>query len=406
VKVYQVGGAVRDKFLDYPAKDHDYLVTGATIDQMLELGFQQVGKSFPVFLHPESKEEYALARTEKKQGHGYTGFTVDFSPSITLEEDLARRDLTVNAMALDEDGNLHDPFNGKQDLDSRILRHVSDAFIEDPLRVLRVAKFAARYHHLGFSIAPETFALMKRMVADGEVDHLVAERVWQEMESSLTTESPQVFFEVLHECGALKVLFSELDALWGVPNPPKWHPEIDSGIHTMMVLEQACILSNDITVRFAALCHDLGKGVTPPEHWPHHHGHETKGLKLIKAVCKRMKVPNEHRDLALLVSEFHTHCHRVFDLKPETVLKVLNRMDAWRKPQRFAQFLDCCRADLRGRTGFENELYPQADFLHAAYEAAAAIPVQDIVRAGFQGADIKVQLHERRTKAIAELKRL
>ncbi len=404
LKIYQVGGAVRDQLLNYPIKDRDYLVTGATPEEMLAAGYQQVGKSFPVFLHPESKDEYALARTEKKQGQGYTGFSVDFSPTITLEQDLERRDLTINAMAMDENGQLHDPFNGQRDFELKLLRHVSDAFIEDPLRVLRVAKFAARYHHLGFDVASETMTLMQKIVESGEIQHLVQERIWQETESALTTQNPQVYFEVLRECGALAVVLPELNALWGVPNPAKWHPEIDSGIHTMMVLQQAAKLSNDTVVRWAALCHDFGKGVTPESEWPHHHGHEKKGLKLIKAACNRLKVPNEHRDLALIVSEYHTHCHKAFELKAATVVKVFDKTDAWRKPERFAQFLDCCRADLRGRTGFEKEEYPQADYFAEALAVASAIPVQDIIAEGFSGPAIRDQLTKRRIYAIDQIK--
>ncbi len=406
MQVYLVGGAVRDQLLNYPVKDKDYVVTGATIEQMLELGYQQVGQSFPVFLHPTNKQEYALARTERKQGSGYTGFTCEFTPDITLEEDLLRRDLTINAMAMDDDGKIYDPFDGQSDLKNKLLRHVSDAFIEDPLRVLRVARFAARYHHLGFKVAPETLSLMTKIVEAGEVNALVAERVWQETESALKEQNPQVFFEVLRECGALKVIMPELDVLWGVPNPPKWHPEIDTGIHTMLVVKQAQMLSNDLAVRFASLCHDFGKGLTNPENYPHHRGHEKMGLKPIKAFCQRLRVPNEPRDLALLLSEFHTHTHRAFELRPDTLVKLFNKLDAWRKPQRFEQFLICCTADMRGRTGFETAEYKQTDFLRSMFKVANSINIQDIVKAGFQGAEIREQLNQRRVEAIADAKKI
>ena len=406
MQVYLVGGAVRDQLLNYPVKDKDYVVTGATIEQMLELGYQQVGQSFPVFLHPTNKQEYALARTEKKQGSGYTGFTCEFTPDITLEEDLLRRDLTINAMAIDDDGKIYDPFNGQEDLKNKLLRHVSEAFIEDPLRVLRVARFAARYHHFGFKVAPETLSLMTKIVEAGEVNALVAERVWQETESALKEQNPQVFFEVLRECGALKVIMPELDVLWGVPNPPKWHPEIDTGIHTMLVVKQAQMLSNDLAVRFASLCHDFGKGLTNPENYPHHRGHEKMGLKPIKAFCQRLRVPNEPRDLALLLSEFHTHTHRAFELRPDTLVKLFNKLDAWRKPQRFEQFLICCTADMRGRTGFETAEYKQTDFLRNMFKVANSINIQDIVKAGFQGAEIREQLNQRRVEAIADAKKI
>lgn len=392
MQIYLVGGAVRDQLLQYPVKDKDYLVTGATIESMVEAGYQQVGKTFPVFLHPKSQQEYALARKEKKQGSGYTGFSCDFSPEITVEEDLLRRDLTINAMAQSQSGDIIDPFGGQQDLQHRLLRHVSDAFIEDPLRVLRVARFAARYYHLGFTIAPETQQLMKKIVNDGEINALIAERVWQETQSALLEQNPQIYFEVLRECGALKVLIPELDCLWGVPNPEKWHPEIDTGIHTMMVLKQAQQLSKELPVLFASLCHDLGKGLTPKDNWPHHHGHEKLGLKPIKSLCTRLRVPNDCRDLALLDSEFHTHVHKAFELRGDTIIKLFDRLDAWRKAERFEQFLLCCTADMRGRTGFENAAYPQADYLRCVYEHVVTINTKDIVAAGYKGPEIRAQL--------------
>lgn len=403
VQIYLVGGAVRDQLLNYPVKDKDYLVTGATIEQMNALGYQQVGKSFPVFLHPKTNQEYALARTEQKQGAGYTGFICDFSPEITLEQDLIRRDLTINAMAMDEHGNIVDPYNGQQDLKDKILRHVSNAFIEDPLRVLRVARFAARYHHFGFKIADETIKLMKNIVNTGELNHLIPERIWQETQSALMEQSPQVFFEVLKETSALAVIYPEINALWGVPNPPKWHPEVDTGVHTMLVLEQITQLSDQVDTRFAALCHDLGKGITPRELLPRHTGHETSGLSLVKKLCERTKVPNDCRDLALLVCQFHTHCHKAFELKAKTILKLFDQLDVWRKPARFEQFLLACTADLRGRTGFESAEYPQANFLRKAYQAANQVEVQQIIKQGFKGAEIKQQLQLLRVKSIEQM---
>jgi tRNA nucleotidyltransferase (CCA-adding enzyme) len=403
VQIYLVGGAVRDTLLQYPIKDKDYLVTGATIEQMLELGYQQVGKSFPVFLHPETHQEYALARTEKKSGSGYTGFVCDFSTDITVEQDLQRRDLTVNAMAMDSGNNIIDPYNGQQDLQDKLLRHVSGAFSEDPLRVLRVARFAARYHHLGFTIADETLALMSHITKSGELLSLTPERVWQEIQSSLAEQSAQVFFEVLHDVGALAVLLPELDSLWGVPNPAKWHPEIDTGIHTMMVLHQACLLTASLEVRFAALCHDLGKGLSPIDNLPHHHGHEKSGVALVKNICQRLKIPNDFRELAEIMSQFHSHIHRAFELKACTILKVFDKTDAWRKPYRFNQFLIACKADLQGRTGFENKEYPQSEFILDLLQAANKVAVQDIIKSGFSGAEIRVELSKRRIAEIQSL---
>ncbi|ENY73189.1 multifunctional CCA protein [Aeromonas diversa CDC 2478-85] len=404
MRVYLVGGAVRDRLLGLPQGDRDHVVVGATVQQMLDLGYQQVGRDFPVFLHPRTQEEYALARTERKQGHGYTGFVCHAAPDVTLEQDLLRRDLTINAIAEDDDGALVDPYGGQRDLADRVLRHVSPAFSEDPLRVLRVARFAARFHAQGFTIAPETLALMRQMTEAGELAHLTPERVWKEMERVLLGPAPRVFFEVLRECGALKVLLPELEALYGVPAPVKWHPEVDTGLHTMLVLDQACRLSPALPVRFAALCHDLGKGLTPPAFWPSHHGHGQKGLPLIRALCERLRVPNDCRDLALLVSDLHTHIHIAFDLKPATLLKVFDKADAWRRPERFAQLLDACRADFFGRTGFEERVYSQPDYVAEALNAAAAVPVKEIVAAGYQGEAIREQLAKRRLDAIGRIK--
>ncbi len=399
-----MGGAVRDKLLNRNVSDKDWVVVGATIEEMLALGYQQVGKDFPVFLHPKTKEEYALARTERKTSQGYTGFTCYAEPDVTLEQDLLRRDLTINALAETSDGQIIDPFGGQADLANKVIRHVSDAFVEDPLRVLRVARFAARYHEYGFSVADETMKLMQTIAHSGELNHLTPERVWKEMEKALQEVSPAIFFEVLKECGALAIIFPELNCLWGIPNPEKWHPEIDTGVHTMMVLQQAVKLSTDLDVRFAALCHDLGKGLTPEQLWPSHHGHEKKGLKPIAEVCERLRVPNQCKQLALLVSEYHCHTHKAFELKPETILKVFNAIDAWRKPQMLDKFLLCCTADMRGRTGFEESAYPQASFLMQAFEASLTINVKDIIAEGHQGAAIKEQIKRQRILKIKALK--
>ncbi|NTS78157.1 multifunctional CCA addition/repair protein [Catenovulum sp. SM1970] len=403
MKIYLVGGAVRDQLLNLTIKDRDWLVVGSTPEQMLELDYQQVGKDFPVFLHPKSKEEYALARTEKKQGAGYTGFSCYAEPDVTLEQDLMRRDLTINAIAKDEDGNLHDPYQGQQDITNRVLRHVSDAFIEDPLRVLRVARFAARFANLGFTIATETMDLMRKLSQSGELDHLTTERVWQETARALMEQEPQVYFEVLHECGALKVIMPEVDKLWGIPNPEQWHPEIDTGIHTMLVLKQASLLSDELATRFAALCHDLGKGRTPEEKWPAHHGHEKTGVWVIDKMTKRIRVPNDCKALASLVSEFHLHSHKAFELRADTILRMFNRLDVWRKSQRFEQFLLCCEADFRGRTGFEDRDYPQTDFLRACYQAANQVDIKAIVASGVKGPAIKEAVDEQRVNAIKSI---
>ena len=404
MQVFLVGGAVRDTLLGINIKDRDWVVVGATPKQMLDLGYQQVGADFPVFLHPKSKEEYALARTERKTAGGYTGFECYAAPDVTLEDDLKRRDLTINAMAMDEQQQLIDPYHGQRDLAAKQLRHVSDAFIEDPLRVLRVARFAARYHALGFTIAPETLSLMQAICDSGELAYLSAERVWQETARSLTGANPEVYISVLRECNALPIWFSELHVLWGVPNPAKWHPEIDTGVHTIMVLQQAARLSDKLTVRFAALVHDLGKGLTPKDKWPSHPGHETSGLAAINALCDRLKAPNECRELALLVSEYHTHVHKAFELKPSTLLKVLNHCDVWRKPERFADLLLCCEADARGRTGFEERDYPNAAYFWQAYQAALQVDIKAIVASGLKGEAIKQRLNELRTIAIRNFK--
>lgn len=404
MKIYLVGGAVRDGLLKLPVKDKDWVVVGATPQQMLDEGYQQVGKDFPVFLHPQSHEEYALARTERKSGQGYTGFTCYSAPDVTLEQDLLRRDLTINAIAQDENGGLIDPYNGLADIERRLLRHVSPAFNEDPLRVLRVARFAARYAHLNFQIAPETLALMREMTDNGEIAHLTAERVWKETENALTSRNPQVFFAVLRECGALKVLFPEIDALYGVPAPAKWHPEIDTGIHTLMTLSIAAQLSPEVDVRFATLCHDLGKGLTPKEKWPSHHGHGPAGVKLVEQLCARLRVPNEIRDLARLVAEFHDLIHTFPVLQPKTVIKLFDAIDAWRKPLRVEQIALTSEADARGRTGFEGSDYPQGRMLRAAWTAAQSVTNREVIEAGFSGPAIREELTKRRIKAVAAWK--
>ena len=396
MQIYLVGGAVRDRLLHIPVKDRDWVVVGATPEQLLEQGFQQVGADFPVFLHPENHEEHALARTERKSGHGYQGFECHFSPDITLEEDLLRRDLTINAMAQDSSGQLIDPYNGRQDLEDRVLRHVSDAFQEDPLRVLRVARFAARFAPMGFNIAPETRNLMTAMCDNGELEHLVAERVWQETQRALGEARPDVYFDVLRQCGALATWFGELDALFGVPQPPQHHPEIDCGIHSLMSLSAAAELSEETEIRWATLLHDLGKALTPAAEWPRHIGHEKAGLGAIKKLCKRLKAPKDYTNLALLAGQWHTHIHRAFELRGDTLLKVFNQTDAWRKPERFKQLLIAAKADARGRTGHEQEAYPQAGYVWDAFQATKRITARDMMAAGYQGKAIGEALNTAR----------
>jgi tRNA nucleotidyltransferase (CCA-adding enzyme) len=413
--IYLVGGAVRDKLLNRTVKDNDYLVVGATVEQMLSLGFIQVGKDFPVFLHPKTKQEYALARTERKQGKGYTGFACYAAPDVTIEQDLLRRDLTVNAIAMSEDGTLIDPYHGQKDLNNRVLRHVSDAFIEDPLRVLRVARFAARYHNEGFTIADETMVLMTQISLSGELATLSAERVWQEMQRALSEgeefsngQHPEIFFEVLHQCQALKALWPELDILWGVPNPAEWHPEICSGVHTMMVLQQAVLLTadnkNKTAIRFAALCHDLGKGLTADDLLPSHRGHEKSGLPLVEKISKQLKVPTYFKQLALKVCEHHLHCHKAFQLKSSTLLRIFNQLDVWRKPQEFDDFLIACKSDFLGRLGFEHKPYPQEHYLKAAAQAATQVNAKVFVEQGLQGIAIKEAMEKARLQAIKKIK--
>ncbi|ENM5744736.1 multifunctional CCA addition/repair protein [Vibrio mimicus] len=403
MQIYLVGGAVRDQLLQLPVYDRDWVVVGSSPQAMLAAGFQAVGKDFPVFLHPKTKEEHALARTERKTGVGYTGFACHYAPDVTLEEDLLRRDLTINAMAQDELGQVIDPYGGQSDLAAKVIRHVSPAFVEDPLRVLRVARFAAKLAHLGFTVAEETMQLMTDIAQSGELGHLTAERVWQEWHKSLSTNHPEVFLQVLRDCGALAVVLPELDRLFGVPQPEKWHPEIDTGIHTLMVSKQVALLSDSLPVRFAAQVHDLGKGVTPPSEWPSHKLHCHTGLKVIESLCDRIRVPNEFRDLALAVCAQHSNIHRADELKPTTKLKVLGLLDVWRKPERLEQVLLCCEADHRGRLGLEEKPYPQRDIFLRAYQAALSVEVQAVIRDGFQGKQIKEELDKRRIQAISEV---
>ncbi|KAE9540282.1 multifunctional CCA addition/repair protein [Ursidibacter maritimus] len=406
--IYLVGGAVRDQLLGLTVTDRDWLVVGAKPAQLLAEGYHQVGNDFPVFLHPKTKEEYALARTERKNGQGYNGFLCDFSPDITLAEDLLRRDLTINAIAQDLNGNLHDFYGGIDDLEQRVLRHVSPAFSEDPLRVLRVARFAARFHHLGFKIAPETLQLMKEISQSGELDYLTSERVWLETQKAFNTPSPHIYFQTLHHIGALATLFPEVNALFGVPQPEKHHPEIDSGIHTLLVLAQAKKLADKAndpeSVLFAALCHDLGKALTPKEILPHHYGHEYKGIVPTEKLASRLKVPTHTKEFAKLVTEFHTHSHKIMELRPETVIKLFNKLDVWRKPQRFFDFLLVCEADSKGRLGFEQREYPQADYAKQLYSIANQIDVQKVIADGFEKANIKTELDKRRQFAIKQFK--
>ncbi|TKI04910.1 multifunctional CCA addition/repair protein [Martelella alba] len=404
MKKYLVGGAVRDRLLHIPVREKDWVVVGATSEDLLAKGYQQVGRDFPVFLHPHTREEHALARTERKSGQGYTGFTCYAAPDVTLEQDLLRRDLTINAIAENENGELIDPFHGQRDIEQRLLRHVSAAFTEDPLRVLRVARFAARFAHLNFRVAPETLDLMRQITGDGELPLISPERVWKETEKALATRNPQVYFQVLRDCGALASLFPEIDALFGVPAPAKWHPEIDTGIHTLLTLSMAARLTNEVSVRFATLCHDLGKGLTPREQWPHHHGHGPAGVKLVDALCARLRVPNPVRDLARVVAEYHDLIHTVERLTPKTLMKLFAVIDVWRKPERLEQLIIASEADARGRTGFENSPYPQGDYLREAFQVAAAVGNREVIDAGFTGAGIGEEIRQRRQRALTRWK--
>src|SRR3990172_5169824 len=406
MEVYLVGGAVRDKHLGLPVSDRDFVVVGSTPDQMVAQGFKPVGADFPVFLHPQTKEEYALARTERKSGRGYKGFTVYAAPDVTLEDDLRRRDLTINAMAESLDGRLIDPFNGAADLEQKLLRHVSPAFAEDPVRILRVARFAARFAPRGFRVVDETIALMRTMVASGEVDHLVPERVWTELERALGEDRPSRFFEVLRGCGAAAKLFPGPDALHGVPQPPPHHPEIDTGVHVMLVVDMAARLSADTRVRFAALMHDVGKGTTPKDELPRHAGHEARGAVMIEKFCERLRAPNEYRDLAMPVARHHLLCHRLFELRPSTVLDLLESLDAFRRPERVEMFVLACEADARGRTGLEDNPYPQREQLLRAFDAARGVDSAAIAAAAISakktGEAIGEQIREARIQTVRD----
>ncbi|MDH0895856.1 MULTISPECIES: multifunctional CCA addition/repair protein [unclassified Pseudomonas] len=405
MQIYKVGGAVRDRLLGREVSDIDWVVVGATAEAMQAEGYRPVGSDFPVFLHPESGEEYALARTERKSGKGYGGFTFHANPDVTLEEDLIRRDLTINAMAEDEHGQVIDPYGGLRDLQARLLRHVSPAFAEDPLRVLRVARFAARYAPLGFEVADETLALMRQLAESGELQALTPERSWKEISRALMEPRPDVFVQVLRDCGALAELLPEVDALFGVPQPEAHHPEVDTGVHCLMVLRQCAEHGQPLTVRWACLLHDLGKGRTPESEWPRHIAHEARGLKLIDAVNQRCKAPRDCAELALLVGEYHTHGHRALELRPTTLLELLQRFDVYRRPQRFEEFLAACEMDARGRQGLEQRDYPQADYLRGAMQAARAVAVQPLVERGFKGAELGEALKHERLKALKTYKK-
>jgi len=403
MKTFLVGGAVRDSLLNYPVKEKDWVVIGETPESMINQGFQAVGKDFPVFLHPQTHDEYALARTERKTSPGYKGFTVHASPEITLEEDLIRRDLTINAMAMDAQGNIFDPYHGQEDLKNKVFRHVSPAFSEDPVRILRIARFAARYSHLGFTLAEETLALMKLMVSNGETDHLVAERVWAELVKALSEKTPSAFFYTLKQCNALQSIFPEIDQLFGVPQPKKHHPEVDTGVHSLLSLEQACILSPKPEVRLAALLHDLGKAVTDKSNWPSHHGHEKKGLPVLEQLCLRLRIPKTFKTLATQVMTYHTHCHRCFELKATTLTDMLSALGAFKPSNSSANdFVLACEADAKGRTGLETKPYLQSSYLLAAAEAACKIDTTDIVNSDLKGPQIGDAIRKLRITAIKQ----
>ena len=400
MQIYLVGGAVRDHLLNRPILERDYVVVGTTPEHLRAQGYQPVGKDFPVFLHPDTKDEYALARTERKNGHGYQGFEFFTSPEITLEQDLYRRDLTINAMAMDDDGKIYDPYQGQQDLEQRILRHVSDAFLEDPLRVLRVARFAARYHAYGFKIATETLEFMQKISESGELQHLSSERVWKETSRALDEDHAEVYFDVLRQCGALKALFPEIDALFGVPQRPEYHPEVDTGLHTLLSLQQACLNGYPTIVRFAVLCHDLGKALTPAHELPRHIMHEQRGIEPVKQLCKRLKVPTEFQQLALKVCEYHLLCHQLLNLKPGTIWRLLKNLDVLRKPEMVEWFTQACLSDARGRTGFEDKAYPQASLLLDLAQKVRSLAIE--IPEHLKGPDIGEYLTQQRIHFIKE----
>jgi len=399
---YLVGGAVRDQLLGLAIKDRDYVVVGSDPEQMLAQGFLPVGKDFPVFLHPETKDEYALARTERKTAKGYHGFEFNAECSVTLEDDLLRRDLTINAMAMDADGQIIDPHGGQQDINNKVLRHVSPAFAEDPVRVLRVARFMSRFKHLGFAVHPETMQLMCQLVNAGEIEALVSERVWQEIKNSLNQTTPSAFFLTLRACGALKILLSEIDCLFGVPQTAQWHPEVDTGIHAMLAIDQAKDLDNDVA--FAVMVHDLGKGITPEHVLPSHRGHEMAGVPLVKAVSQRLKVPNHYKKLALVVCQWHLHAHTVKELRATTVEKLFSRINAYRQPELLEKFVQACQADATGRWGDEFKTYPQADYLRKLFTAAQQVNKQPLYDQGYEGQELGKQIRQLRVFAIQSMK--
>ena len=400
MKIYSVGGAVRDQLLGLPVADRDYVVIGATPEHMVAQGYKPVGKDFPVFLHPQTHEEYALARTERKTARGYHGFAFHAAPDVTLEQDLARRDLTINAIAQDEHGTLIDPHHGAADIQLRVLRHVSPAFAEDPVRILRLARFAARFASLGFTIADETLQLMRGMVAHGEADALVAERVWQELSRGLMEANPSRLFETLRDCGALARVLPEVDALFGVPQTAAHHPEVDTFVHVMMVIDYAARQHYALDVRFAALTHDLGKGTTPRAEWPRHIAHEERSVGLVEKLCERLRVPAECRDLALVMAKQHGNIHRAAELRPATIVQILQSADAFRKPERFARLLQACESDSRGRLGFNERPYPQAERMAAALKAAAAVDSGAIAKQHSEPTRIKDAIHQARVAAV------
>ena len=379
MKIYLVGGAVRDSLLNLPIKDKDYVVVGAEPEELLAKGYTQVGKGFPVFLHPESKQEFALARLERKTAPGHTGFEFVSSKEVTLEEDLSRRDLTINAIAQTDDGKLIDPYGGQSDIKNRVLRHVSPAFIEDPLRVLRVARFAARFAHLGFTVSPETMGLMQEISHSGEIELLPEERLWSETELAMKAQTPSAYISVLKDCHALQIILPEVMALFGVPQPEKYHPEVDTGLHILLALNEAAKLTADPVVRYAVLVHDVGKGITDPAKWPSHARHEQLGRNLLDQINKRLKVPNEYAALAAMVCEHHTKMHRALELKPSSIVSLLEVLDSFRRPQRFEQFLIACEADARGRTGLEQRAYPQHNYLRNALGAASLVDAKTVL---------------------------
>ncbi len=403
MKIYQVGGAIRDELLGLPVKDTDWVVTGSTPEEMSAAGYQPIGREFPVFLHPDSKEEYALARTEKKIARGYAGFSFNTDPSISIEQDLGRRDLTINAIARDDHGQLIDPFNGQQDIKDRVLRHVSDAFVEDPVRVLRVARFAARFAHLGFTIAEETQRLIKQIADAGELDALVAERVWTEMDKALAETDPQVFFQSLRDCGVLDKLFPEINNLFGVPQTAHYHPEIDTGVHVMMALKKSAELGYANDVRFAVLTHDLGKATTPADILPGHHGHEQRGVELTRAFCQKWRVPKAYTELAILTCEYHTHVHRSYEMKPSTLLKFFQHADVFRRPERFKKMTEACLADARGRTNFEDDPYPQAAYCNRLVEKLNDLDLAPVLESAKQGQEMGQAIYEYRLDYLKQI---